>query len=132
MLQGILNTIEPILPAVKVASTAAVGALLGHKVVRTAYLAAAGAILGHKVVLAAGCKVVAIYAKNMGQSNVDEWNQASNEYMMQIKKDGVRDLTFAATIAGLGLSVGWVGEYFTEKPSSIYSYVEKIIKTISN
>lgn len=61
MLQGILNTIAPT-----------------KLTVSTACFATAGILLGHKVVLATGCKLAAIYAEKMGQSDVDEWNQASS------------------------------------------------------
>lgn len=92
MFSEILNTITPALPTARIAC-----------------FATAGILLGHKVVLAAGCKAGAVYAEKMGQSNIEEWNQASNKYLTQIKKDGVRDLTLATAIAGLGLAAGYTG-----------------------
>jgi hypothetical protein len=110
MIQGILNTALP--------------------TIRTACFATAGVLLGHKVALAAGCKVGAIYAEHMGQADVEEWNQASSYYLMQAKKDAVRDLTLATAIAGVGLTVGSVGDYLTTKPDSIYTYAEKMMNNI--
>lgn len=83
------------------------------------HYASAGAILGRKVCLAAGYKIGALVADFMNNNNVAaDWNKASDDYLIQAKKEIAFDAAAAGALAIAGLTIDHLEKITVSSPIS--------------